>query len=259
MKHKIKYWVARLQARLMSRLAPKTLHVPTDHAVITFTFDDVPDSTLYYGAAILEKYGLRGTFYVAGGLAGTSETSRTLITESGIRELAERGHEIGCHTFSHANVATLKDAQLQSEIDRNRSFLSRILGDNKGGHGPKFNFAYPYNAVSYFAHRRLARNYRTCRAGENRINRGAISPQMLYGMEIRQPEAHSLQLTREIDAVKAQPGWLIFFTHDISETPTSYGCTPATFEKLVQYAVQSGCEILTVDEALDAYASAHVV
>lgn len=238
----------------MRRFAPKTLHITTHHPVISFTFDDVPDSTLHYGAAILEKYGLRGTFYIAGGLTGTSETSRQLITETGIRELADRGHEVGCHTFSHPNVTTLSGAELQSEIDHNRSFLNRIVGKRNGGRSSKLNFAYPYNAVSYLAYPRMARNYRTCRAGENRINRGAISPQMLYGMEIRQPEIHSEQLTQQIDAVKVQPGWLIFFTHDISETPTPYGCTPAAFEKLVKYAVQSGCAILTVNDALDDYA-----
>lgn len=238
----------------MRRFAPKTLYVTADRPVVSFTFDDVPDSTLHTGAAILEKYGLRGTFYVAGNLVGTSETSRKLISETGIRELADRGHEIGCHTFSHRNVATLSGRELQNEIDNNRSFLSRILGKRSGGHGPQLNFAYPYNAVSYCAYRRMGRNYRTCRAGENRINREATSPQMLYGMEIRQPEIHSQQLIQQIDAVKAQPGWLIFFTHDISENPTPYGCTPATFERLVQYAVQSGCTILTVNEATNSYA-----
>lgn len=254
MKRNVKYWITRVQAHLMRRFAPKMLYVATDRPVISFTFDDVPDSTLHSGAVILEKYGLRGTFYISGSLAGTTETSRQLISETGIRELADRGHEIGCHTFSHPNVATLSGAELQDEIDNNRSFLSRILGMRSGGHGPQLNFAYPYNAVSYCAHRRMARNYRSCRAGENRINRGATSPQMLCGMEIGKSEEQSLKLTRHIDAVKAQPGWLIFFTHDISDNPTPYGCTPATFEKLVQHAVQSGCVILTVNEALDQYA-----
>lgn len=253
MKHKIKHWLGRIQVHLMRRLAPKTMHVLQDQPVISFTFDDVPDSALYNGAAILEKYGLRGTFYITGNMAGTTEPDRQLISESGIRTLADRGHEVGCHTFSHPNIAALSGAQLQNEIDNNRSFLDRVLGKLSNGHSAKLNFAYPYNAVSYFSIRRLARNYRTCRAGEDRVNRGATNPQMLYGVEIGQPETKALARTQMIDAVKAQPGWLIFFTHDISDKPTPYGCTPETFERLVQYAVQSGCTILTVDEALNNY------
>lgn len=257
MKHKIKHFMGRLQAHLMRQLAPKTLHIPTAHPVISFSFDDVPDSALHNGAAILEKYGLRGTFYIAGNMAGTLEPNRQLINEEGIIELADRGHEIGCHTYTHPNVAALSGAQLQNEIEQNRSFLNRLLGRRCEMDGSQRNFAYPYNAVSYFAYRRMAKNYRSCRAGENRINRGAVSPQMLFGMEIGQPDEQVSQLKAEIDAVKTQPGWLIFFTHDISETPTPYGCTPAAFEKLVQYAVQSGCEILTVNEALNVYRAPH--
>lgn len=257
MKHKIKHFMGRLQAHLMRRFAPKTLHIPAGHPVISFTFDDVPDSALHNGAAILEKHGLRGTFYIAGNMAGTIEPNRQLINEEGIIELADRGHEIGCHTYTHPNVAALNGAQLQNEIEQNRSFLNRLLGRRREMDGSQRNFAYPYNAVSYFAYRRMAKNYRSCRAGENRINRGAISPQMLFGMEIGQPDEEVMQLKAQIDAVKAQPGWLIFFTHDISETPTPYGCTPAAFEKLVQYAVQSGCEILTVNEALNVYRAPH--
>ncbi len=245
-----------MQARLLQRLAPRNLLVTADRPVISFTFDDVPDSALHQGAAILEKYGLRGTFYIAGSLAGRSEPNRTLIDEQGIRTLAEHGHEIGCHSFGHRNVAGLGAAQLQDDIEHNRAFLSRVLGRDQGGQGRRLNFAYPYNAVSYFARKSLARNYRSCRAGENRINRGATSLQMLYGMEIGQPEEQCLQLTEQIDALKAAPGWLIFFTHDIARNPTPYGCTPESFDKIVRYAVESGCTIMTVDEALNHYEKA---
>lgn len=252
MRQKIQFWIARLQAHFMRMFGAKTLHISADRAVISFTFDDVPDSALYRGAEILERYGLHGTFYIAGSLVGTQETDRRLIDEDGVRELAERGHEIGCHTYSHKNIATLDQQQLQLDIAENRSFLQRVLG-LKGRLPEKLNFAYPYNAVSYPLYKRLARSYRSCRAGENRINRGAVCPQMLYGMEIDQSEGNQERLKREIDAVKAQPGWLIFFTHDISDNPSPYGCTPHNFEQLVQYARDSGCEILTVDQALQHY------
>jgi hypothetical protein len=48
----------------------------------------------------------------------------------------------------------------------------------------------------------------------------------------------------------ANNGWLIFATHDISETPTRFGCTPAFFERVVRLAVQSGAVILPVSRAL---------
>ena len=41
------------------------------YAMISFGFDDVPASAAEIGAAILEKRGLKGTYFVAAALAGT--------------------------------------------------------------------------------------------------------------------------------------------------------------------------------------------
>ena len=44
-------------------------------------------------------------------------------------------------------------------------------------------------------------------------------------------------------------GWLVFSTHDISATPTPWGCTPGFFEDIVRCAVDSGARILPVAQA----------
>lgn len=235
----------RLAERALRHLPGPRLDVETDVPLVSFTFDDVPDSAWRAGAAILERHGLRGTFYIAGGLLDRREPDRTLISEEGCRALAEAGHEIGCHTFSHRNVSTLSRAALLADLERNGQLLDRFSPAS----GPR-NFAYPYNCGSIPNRSVFAERYATSRAGGDRINRGRVSRGFLFGMEIRQPEAHARALTATIDAVAETPGWLIFFTHDISETPTPYGCTPATFELLVEHALARNCRILPVRDAL---------
>jgi len=44
--------------------------------------------------------------------------------------------------------------------------------------------------------------------------------------------------------------WLIFYTHDVRENPSPYGCTPELMEQTVSCAVRSGCRVLTIQEAL---------
>ncbi len=44
--------------------------------------------------------------------------------------------------------------------------------------------------------------------------------------------------------------WLIFFTHDVGETPSPYGCTPALFEHALESALTLGCQVLPVRNAL---------
>jgi hypothetical protein len=56
---------------------------------------------------------------------------------------------------------------------------------------------------------------------------------------------------RQLIARHARPGaWLIFYTHDVRDTPSSFGCTPGYFEAVVQSAAASGGRIVTVAAAL---------
>ncbi len=241
---KIGALVDRLANRTIWQLARARRKLETDIPIVSFTFDDVPDSALHEGAGILERYDARGTFYIAGGLAGQVEKNRTLITPEGCGELLARGHEIGCHTYAHRRIRSA--GGLAADLDRNAEYLRSV-----GVSPPASNFAFPYNAAWPLARPELRRRYRSCRAGGEAINRGSVDPLMLKAVEIRQPEQHAQALTRWIDELVDEPGWLIFFTHDIAPRPTPYGCTPETFEHLVHYAVENGCRVLPVDRALD--------
>ncbi len=235
-------FIDRLGNRMIWTMASRTRSVATSVPLVSFTFDDVPDTALANGAAILEKYGARGTFYIAGGLADRVEPDRRLISSAGCRELFERGHEIGCHTYAHRSVRSY-GRSLSDDLDRNDRYL-----EQSGIERPE-NFAFPYNAAWPAARRILKKRYATCRGAGETVNRGDVDPWMLKSVEIRQPEDHAARLTGWIDDVRENPGWLIFFTHDIAEEPTAYGCTPASFDHLVGHAVKSGCAVITVAEA----------
>ena len=238
--------VDRVSNRLIWHFGSRPLRVRTSVPIVSFTFDDVPDTALSQGAAILEKHGGRGTFYIAGGLSGAVEPDRTLIAPEGCRELALRGHEIGCHTFVHKAVRALPGRALARDLDRNAAYLRQAAGLER----PQ-NFAFPYNAAWPLARRELRRRFRTCRAGGEAINRGMVDPVMLNGVGIRQPEDYARSLTAMIDDVAKNPGWLVFYGHDVADKPTPWGCTPQTLELLVRHAAERGCALLPVAQALD--------
>lgn len=235
-----------LSNRLIWGFAGSRRRLETETPLVSFTFDDVPDSARSEGASILEKYGVHGTFYIAGGLAGQVEPDRVLITPEGCLDLAERGHEIGCHTFSHRRIRDIPGADLSRDLDRNADYLAQA-----GISTEPANFAFPYNAAWPLARPEFRRRFRTCRGAGEAINRGAVDPLMLKAVEIRQPDPEARALTRWIDEVVDMPGWLVFFTHDIAPNPTPYGCTPGTFEHLVRHTVERGCTVLPVDRMLD--------
>jgi peptidoglycan/xylan/chitin deacetylase (PgdA/CDA1 family) len=59
---------ARVSNRLARHFRAAPLRLPGNAPMVSFTFDDVPKSAATVGATILEEYGGRATFYVAGSL-----------------------------------------------------------------------------------------------------------------------------------------------------------------------------------------------
>jgi hypothetical protein len=47
-----------------------------------------------------------------------------------------------------------------------------------------------------------------------------------------------------------QNGLLIFATHDITDSPGRFGCTPTLFERIVRHSIRYGAKTLPVSEAL---------
>jgi hypothetical protein len=77
------------------------------------------------------------------------------------------------------------------------------------------------------------------------VDLGALKAQRLYSNAIN-PEG----VTRLIKAAAASNAWLIFYTHDVDEPPTMYGCTPGLFEAALETALAEHCDILPVRNAL---------
>jgi peptidoglycan/xylan/chitin deacetylase (PgdA/CDA1 family) len=236
----------RIATRWVREFPGRLLPIAPARPLLSFSFDDVPDSALANGARILEAHDVRGTFYAAGGLAGRREPERTLLAADGYAALAARGHEIGCHTFSHVSVRKLTPAGLAADLDRNARYLAGVSGTVV----PR-NFAFPYTVAAPQARRVLAGRFRSCRGGYPGINRRAIDRGYLRAVEIRRHTSLGT-LAAWIDDLAREPGWLILFTHDVDSRPTEFGCLPATLERLIDLGRARGCAILTIDAALDA-------
>ena len=62
-------------------------------------------------------------------------------------------------------------------------------------------------------------------------------------------------LKRAVAAVKdvsRNPGWLIFYGHDIRKNPSDWGCTPEFLDVVLHAVEQSGAQVRTQSEALKA-------
>jgi peptidoglycan/xylan/chitin deacetylase (PgdA/CDA1 family) len=88
--------------------------------VLALTFDDGPSEYTEGVLKVLESYGLPGTFFVVG--------NRAESMPDAVRRIAEAGHAIGIHGWSHRSLPELDDTSLIEEIERTGALLQQITG-----------------------------------------------------------------------------------------------------------------------------------
>ncbi len=88
---------------------------------VALTFDDGPHPVLTPVILdLLDQYGAKGTFLLIGKQA---ETYPELV-----RLIAERGHEIGNHSYSHRNLTDLSELEIERELVMTRQIVRRACG-----------------------------------------------------------------------------------------------------------------------------------
>lgn len=89
------------------------------------TFDDGRDTDYAFAVPLLEKYGLKATFFVTAGLI---ENRPGFMTWEQIKELAALGHDVQSHGWSHALLNRVDERSLYEELSRSREELQARIG-----------------------------------------------------------------------------------------------------------------------------------
>lgn len=161
----------------------------THHRSVHVTFDDGPHPRATPKVLdILAKRKIGATFFLVG-------SDAALHTEV-VRRIAEEGHTIGNHAFSHRSLF-LKPKRLQvSEIERTDEILSHIVG-----HRPIY-FRPPYG---YFDHNTI------------QAARETLHKLVMWDVDPRDYDARSAQDIVEDVSTRIRPGSIILF-HDSQPT-----------------------------------------
>jgi peptidoglycan/xylan/chitin deacetylase (PgdA/CDA1 family) len=235
---------ARLVREIGGFLRTNPAKVNWPGGAVSFTFDDFPRSAWVNGGAILEKYDVRGTYYTAMGLADTESNLGPMFGLDELRAAHAGGHEIACHTHSHRDCARASPAEIAAEIDANAAALSQALPGASIA-----NFAYPFGGVSLSAKNALAGRFASCRGTGRGANRGTVDLADLFSTSLYSRNFDRDKLCQLIDDAQAASGWTIFYTHDVADEPSPFGCTPAQFQSIVAYAAENAT-VLPVRDVL---------
>lgn len=237
------------RVRLADNLARRIALGPRrklNRPLVSFTFDDVPVSAATEGAGLLEEFGARGTFYVAGSFLGSSTEHYAVVKGDDIVRLHARGHEIGCHSFSHGRIDHVGANALVTDVLRNRQVLKAIEPKL-----PLRNFAYPYGFASLTWKRKLRHLFDSCRTVYPRINAGTTDPHYLSALPLIQAEMDGDAIERALDKAQESNGWVVFYGHDVTAKYSPYGCAPSLLKHALAAATRRSIEIATIQQGVE--------
>jgi len=223
----------------------KPVHLAGQRPVASITFDDFPKSAWTIGGRILAEYGARGTYYTAGGFCGRTVDGRVFYDAEDLKALAAAGHEIGCHGFGHQPTPTLSRQALAEDAAHNADFLKPFLNGGRAR-----SYAYPYGAASVHAKRFLSDRFCNLRGVHPGLNAGKVDLAQLQAMSIETRNWNPKTIARAIVEAQHNHSWIVFYTHDVSDSPSPYGATEAMLREVLEGLKAARIPVLPMREAV---------
>ncbi|QKW53117.1 polysaccharide deacetylase family protein [Streptomyces buecherae] len=115
--------------------------------LVGLTFDDGYADFVEHALPALREHGCTATVFALPGRVGEDNAwdplgpRKPLLTEAGLRAVADAGMEIGSHGLLHLRLSGAGTATLRRETAHSRAELQRVTGQRVTG------FCYPYGAV----------------------------------------------------------------------------------------------------------------
>ncbi|WP_138990514.1 polysaccharide deacetylase family protein [Larkinella sp. C7] len=121
-----------------------TTGAPLPSKPVMITFDDGDLDQYETAVPILEKHNYKAAFFIMTVAIGR-RGYQPYMDKQQIKDLADRGHTIGCHTWDHHNVKKYQGQDWVTQIEEPTKKLEAITGK------PVRHFAYPFGLWNHEA------------------------------------------------------------------------------------------------------------
>ena len=235
---------SKIRRRLTQWRAAKPAQLRFAQPMLSICFDDFPASAAAAGAQTLEQHGARGTYYAAAGLREADGDCGLNFSAADLTRLVASGHEIGCHTFAHADCAQRQTFDTLCDIAANRDALGAM-----GCAAPPVTLAYPFGETTDQLKSALPPRYKCARGILPGLNIGRVDLMQLRAYPLFGEGAFDRAVTTLKRAARRN-AWMIVFTHDVSDSPSPWGTRTAELTALLLAARSAGVAVTTVSAAL---------
>lgn len=185
---------------------------------VALTFDDGPNADSSKEILdILKKEHIKATFFILGEQA--KENPKI------VKQIYKDGHELGNHSFTHANLANLSPKKIKKELTLTNKYIKKASGKNPTVFRP------PYGSY------------------DQRVIKLSKVPMILWSVDTLDWKNHSTSsILKNIEAEKSQ--YMTLLMHDIHQT--SADSLPKVIAKLKRenYTFVTSSEMLEIQKAL---------
>ncbi len=209
---------------------------PASGAMISFNFDDGWRSAYELGLPLFDADGLKVSYYPV----TTYFTYPDFITVEMLKSVQARGHEIGNHSRTHANLTQISSTAARQEIFGAKQDLS-VLGIQTT------TIAYPYGASSNSV-RQMAQSagYVLGRGTDNGYADKTSNRYNLPSWDIGGMTFNEVKVI--IDGAIAEKKWAILIMHKVTINPGEETVSPALLQQIIAYVKEKKVDVVTNSE-----------
>jgi peptidoglycan/xylan/chitin deacetylase (PgdA/CDA1 family) len=162
-----------------------------------------------------------------------------------LEALLRDGHELASHTFSHVSCRGVSCSEFREEVAKGRRAIEELTGWSDSGH-----FAFPFGEVTLDAKKTVGLDLASSRGIWSGLNGPEVDLNLLRANSLYGDRDKCAQVQELILENERRKSWLIFYSHDVRDTPSRFGCTPELLEFAVSFASQRSACILTVADVV---------
>lgn len=178
---------------------------------VALTFDDGPGRYTDELLDILDENDAKATFYLLG--------SKLDSYSAEVERMVDEDHEVGNHTWDHADLADLSAGEIKEDLDRTDKAIKDVTGQMPTTMRP------PYGSLSDTARETIDK------------------PMLLWDVDTLDWQHRDPETTVDIAAEETDEGSVLLF-HDIHET------TVDAIPDVLDTLSEDGYEFVTVDEMM---------
>jgi peptidoglycan/xylan/chitin deacetylase (PgdA/CDA1 family) len=214
---------------------------PMPNGMISLTFDDGWASQISNARPAMLARGLKGTYALLA--QALRENWQTTMTVAQVRQLQAEGNEIASHTVDHADLTTLSDAALATEIRDAKAYLASTFGATIP------TFVTPYGRYNP----KVLAEIRASHTWHRTVTPGLISTENFID-QLPSYDIHTgvsvASVKAIIDRARSEKKWGILTFHEIVDFGASTGTqlNKAEFVAILDYIKSTGIEVVTIDQ-----------